>query len=289
MNHWLLWRLNNVRIWLVAGLIVAILSLVLADRLTRVPEVPQLVLSDQQLEWVGEQIFRNECAGRYECLVHWNEGEAFPSLGIGHFIWYPEGVNDRFVESFPDLIRFMANRNLAMPEWLAVEPVPDAPWPDRPAFMRAAESERLTGLRAFLNRTKAVQVAFIFRRAEQSLIRVLEAVPEGRRNTVASHIEALAGTPGGVYALMDYVNFKGEGLSAQEAYLGQGWGLRQVLLDMEVGPETTALQRFREAAGRVLTRRAQNAENPIERERWLPGWLKRLQTYREPESLAPEG
>jgi hypothetical protein len=58
--------------------------------------------------------------------------------------------------------------------------------------------------------------------------------------------------------------------------------LRQVLLDMEGGPDSTALQRFREAAGRVLTRRAQNAENHIERERWLPGWLKRLQTYREP-------
>ena len=51
---------------------------------------------------------------------------------------------------------------------------------------------------------------------------------------------------------------------------------------MEPGKADTALERFREAAGRVLTRRAENAGNPIERERWLPGWLKRLETYREP-------
>ena len=270
------------RTWLVAGLVAAIAMLVVLDRFTREPQIPELTLTDPQLQWVGEQIFRNECAGRYQCLVHWNEGEAFPSLGIGHFIWYPEGVNERFVESFPDLIRFMSERSVAMPEWLAAEPVPAAPWPDRAAFMEADGSERLTGLRSFLDRTKAAQVAFIFRRAEQSLVRVLDAVPDTRRDEVMAHLRALAGTPGGVYALMDYVNFKGEGLSEQEAYQGQGWGLRQVLLDMEGGPDGTALQRFREAAGRVLTRRAQNAENPIERERWLPGWLKRLQTYREP-------
>lgn len=281
--------MSNVRLWLVAGLIAAILGLVLADRMTRQPEMPELTLSDFQMEWVGEQIFLNECAGRYACLVHWNQGEAFPSLGIGHFIWYPEGVSERFVESFPALIRFMKSRSVTMPDWLAVEPVPDAPWSDRTAFLEAAGSERVAGLRTLLDRTKAVQVAFIFQRAEQSLSRVLEAVPEDRRNAVAHHITALTGTPGGVYALMDYVNFKGEGLSPQEAYGGQGWGLRQVLLDMEPGEASTALDRFRKAAARVLTRRAENAGKPIERERWLAGWLKRLQTYREPELLAPGG
>jgi len=81
---------------------------------------------------------------------------------------------------------------------------------------------------------------------------------------------------------MDYVNFKGEGLAEGERYQGQGWGLLQVLLEMDTAGDKTELQSFREAAGRVLTRRAENAGNPIERERWLPGWLKRLETYREP-------
>jgi len=278
----LLLRESSVHKWLVVGLIVAILTVVLVDQLTRKPAVPALALSERQLEWVGQQIFRNECAGRYDCLVHWNQGEAFPSLGIGHFIWYPEGVNERFVESFPDLVGFMKARAVAMPDWLADDPVPDAPWPDQDAFIEAAGSQRLAELRAFLDRTKAVQVAFIFKRAEQSLHRVIEAVPDDQRDMVAAHITELSKRPGGVYALMDYVNFKGEGLSSQEVYRGQGWGLRQVLLEMEPGKADTALERFREAAGRVLTRRAENAEMPIERERWLPGWLKRLESYREP-------
>src|SRR5690554_7815999 len=62
-----------------------------------------LALKPAQLDWVGQKIFANECASRFDCLVHWNEGEAFPSLGIGHFIWYPEGVEGRFTESFPQL------------------------------------------------------------------------------------------------------------------------------------------------------------------------------------------
>ena len=42
------------------------------------------------------------------------------------------------------------------------------------------------------------------------------------------------------------------------------------------------LDRFRSAAAEVLTRRAGNADAPIERERWLAGWLRRLESYREP-------
>ncbi len=216
-----------------------------------------LALKPAQLDWVGQKIFANECASRFDCLVHWNEGEAFPSLGIGHFIWYPEGVEGRFTESFPQLIRYMVQRQAKVPDWLRnLEPF-DAPWPDRAAFLALEDSARIAELREFLAGTQGLQAEFIFRRAAESLGKIVAAAPENRQQQVSAHLEALSATPGGVYALMDYVNFKGEGLK-------------------------TELQSFREAAGRVLTRRAENAGNPIERERWLPGWLKRLETYREP-------
>ena len=54
---------------------------------------------------------------------------------------------------------------------------------------------------------------------------------------------------------------------------------------MSGDPEDAAVQQFQEAARKVLTRRAENAENPVERERWLPGWLKRLDTYSEPPEM----
>ena len=241
-----------------------------------------LALKPAQLDWVGQKIFANECASRFDCLVHWNEGEAFPSLGIGHFIWYPEGVEGRFTESFPQLIRYMVQRQAKVPDWLRnLEPF-DAPWPDRAAFLALEDSSRVAELREFLAGTQGLQAEFIFRRAAESLGKIVAAAPENRQQQVSARLEALSATPGGVYALMDYVNFKGEGLAEGERYQGQGWGLLQVLLEMDAAGDKTELQSFREAAGRVLTRRAENAGNPIERERWLPGWLKRLETYREP-------
>jgi hypothetical protein len=241
-----------------------------------------LALTSAQLDWVGQQIFRNECAGRFQCLVHWNDGEAFPSLGIGHFIWYPEGVEGRFVESFPALMEYMEQRQVNIPEWLrALEPF-DAPWREKADFLAVDDSPRVAELREFLAGTQGIQAEFIFRRARQSLAKVIEAAPDNQKPEMAARLESLSQTPGGVYAIIDYVNFKGEGLSPTERYEGQGWGLLQVLLEMSDSPDQSALVKFREAADTVLTRRAANAENPIERERWLPGWRKRLETYAEP-------
>ncbi len=244
-----------------------------------------LALTSAQLDWVGQQIFRNECAGRFQCLVHWNDGEAFPSLGIGHFIWYPKGVEGRFVESFPALVEYMEQRQVNIPEWLrTLEPF-DAPWDDKDDFLAVDDSPRLAELREFLAGTQGIQAEFIFRRARKSLGQIVEATPADQQSDVAARLDALAQTPGGVYAIIDYVNFKGEGLSPTERYNNQGWGLLQVLLEMSGPSDRSALEQFREAAATVLTRRAENAEDPIERERWLPGWLRRLETYKEPPVL----
>ncbi|BES72337.1 hypothetical protein RE428_33550 [Marinobacter nanhaiticus D15-8W] len=241
----------------------------------------EISLSEAQLGQVGEKIFQNECAGKTECLVHWNRGEAFPSVGIGHFIWYPEGVDGRFVESFPDLVAFMRSQSVALPGWLAQLDPLDAPWPDRDAFLSARDSERVVSLRQFLNANKPVQAQFMFERAQASMARVVEAAPESERNQIHQNLKALTTTPGGVYALIDYVNFKGEGLADTERYNGEGWGLLQVLRAMDDVNAEAELDQFRQAAAKVLTRRAENAPKPIEKEKWLPGWLKRLETYRD--------
>ncbi|WP_339750130.1 hypothetical protein [uncultured Marinobacter sp.] len=244
-----------------------------------------LALTPAQLDWVGQQIFRNECGGRFECLVHWNEGEAFPSLGIGHFIWYPEGVDGRFVESFPALIEYLKQRQVSIPEWLRDLAPFDAPWGDRQSFLAVVDSPEMAELREFLAGSQGMQAEFIFRRARTSLEKVIDAAPEAQKDDITERLEALSQTPGGVYAIMDYVNFKGEGVSQTERYNGEGWGLLQVLMAMSGDPEDAAVQQFQEAARKVLTRRAENAENPVERERWLPGWLKRLDTYSEPPEM----
>ncbi len=259
------------------------------DTASSAAAAPKLDLDAAELAWIGDRIFQNECAGQRSCLVHWNVGEAFPSLGIGHFIWYPAGVEGRFVESFPPLMHFLRQRNVTPPAWLNGLSPFDAPWPDRAAFLAEDPSPRTEALRAFLSETRGLQVAYIFQRTREALARVLAAAPADRRDQMRRHLSALAATPGGAYALLDYVNFKGEGLAESERYQGEGWGLLQVLLAMPenagesgVAEEGSALAAFRQAAETVLTRRAQNAERAIERERWLPGWLHRIDTYREP-------
>jgi hypothetical protein len=82
----------------------------------------------------------------------------------------------------------------------------------------------------------------------------------------------------GRYALVDYVNFKGEGSRPEERYAGQGWGLAQVLAEMRGG--LPANVDFAGAAARVLERRVQNAPNERREQRWLPGWMRRVDSYR---------
>ena len=44
---------------------------------------------------IGSKIWQNECGGTVSGLTSWNAGEDFPSLGIGHFIWYVAGRRGR--------------------------------------------------------------------------------------------------------------------------------------------------------------------------------------------------
>ncbi len=93
---------------------------------------------------------------------------------------------------------------------------------------------------------------------------------------------AVSESPQGVYALIDYVNFKGEGIKKEERYKGQGWGLAQVLLDMQGEPSgAAAAVEFGNAAKRVLTRRVANAK-PKDESMWLRGWSNRAESYKRP-------
>jgi hypothetical protein len=183
-------------------------------------------ISQADLDKIGQRIFLNECGGRYEALVSWNEGEEFMSLGIGHFIWYPEGYDGPFDESFPALLKFIKDRDAVIPAWLSEKTKPACPWTSRGQFLRASGSDpRIDDLRALLSRTAGIQAAFIVNRMESSLPKMLDAASEDSRDRVTRNFRALEACPAGVYALVDYVNFKGEGISATERYKGRGWGL----------------------------------------------------------------
>jgi len=244
--------------------------------------LPMLLHADEALDHIATLIFNNECAGDERCLTAWNEGEAFASLGIGHFIWYPQGVEKPFQESFPVLLQFMQQRGERLPEWLEGEPSQPNPWRSREQFLAAYSQEKMQSLRHFLSATKPLQAEFMQQRLRLALPKMLANLTVAEAQTIRAQFECVAASPMGIYLLMDYVNFKGEGSSVAERYQGEGWGLRQVLAGMrvhEAGRE--AVVDFARSADAVLTRRVALSPPDRHEERWLAGWRKRLVTYRD--------
>ena len=232
-------------------------------------------ISRTEARKVGNQIWKNECSGTIPGLTSWNKGEYFASLGIGHFIWYHRDRQGPFEESFPPLVRFIQSRGIPVPP-IAMQPT--CPWTSRDEFQKALNSPAMMQLRKFLHTTIPLQAEFIFLRLENSLPKMLAGLDPANRQTLSQRFYAVAGSVNGKYALMDYVNFKGEGTKKSERYRGQGWGLLQVLLEMRMPPVNTNVSgEFAAAADRVLTRRVKNA--PSDESRWLRGWRNRLQTY----------
>jgi len=232
-----------------------------------------------QLEWLGERIFANECNARQACLTAWNAGEDFPSLGIGHFIWYRAGQQEKFAETFPDLLVFMQSRGTTLPAWLADHGY-EQPWPDREAFLAAVDEPRMQELRTFLAGTVALQTAFIIGRFDAALQNLLAVSPAVEQAELRTRFEAVANTapPQGLYALIDYVHFKGEGTQTAERYQGRGWGLLQVLQGMPA-ESATPLEDFVASARAALAERVRLAPPERAEQRWLAGWNKRLDTY----------
>ncbi len=230
-------------------------------------------ISDRQADEIGRRIWKNECAGTISGLTSWNSGEEFPSLGIAHFIWYPAGKRGPFEESFPGLARFLKARGESVADWM----LGPCPWASRGEFCAELKGPRLSALRQLLARTVPLQARFAAGRLDAALPKMLAAAAPGDRPAVEENFRRVAAEPLGYYALMDYVNFKGEGTSLTERYAGAGWGLLQVLAGMRTtGP---ALPAFVRSADAALALRVKNSPPSRNEAQWLPGWRNRLQTY----------
>ena len=221
---------------------------------------------------IGQLVYRNECGSQEKYLVHWNVGEEFMSLGLGHFIWYPAGIEKKFSEIFPLLLSLFVERGIELPAWLT--PDTPAPWPDIDSFQADIGSDKYNDLLELMKNSFESQVDFMcLRFAEQSPeIIAASKMPE----IICRRMSSIAAAPGGMYLLIDYLNFKGPGLSVSERYQGQGWGLLQVL---ELMTDDTS-EAFADAAAAVLKRRIDNSPPERGEKRWLPGWLNRVGTYR---------
>ena len=120
-----------------------------------------------------------------------------------------------------------------MPEQLLGRKGGACPWNSRAEFLAAESSQRMK------------QSANLSRRHDRFSSRLPGGTaaarrcrkcsrprPPAERAKIEKQFNRVASSAQGCYALIDYVNFKGEGVLATERYRGRGWGLLQVLEGM---------------------------------------------------------
>ena len=245
----------------------------------------QIQLTPKQANYIATKVWQNEGAGKDKYLVWWNKGEDFASLGIGHAIWFPKGHTERFREVFPMMITFMQEKGVEMPSWLT--PESDFPWQTKEEFFDAkkSKSKQYMELFNFLKKTFGYQAEFMAKRLSEALPQMLESIDNTKKKeTIKRRFhEVMHNKDGsvnerGLYVLLDYTNFKGEGTLKSERYNGQGWGLLQVLWNLD-DKEANKQKAFAQSASRMLSRRIKNSPPARGEERWRKGWNVRLDTY----------
>jgi len=242
-------------------------------------------LTKDQANYIAKKVWQNEGAGKDKYLVWWNKGEDFASVGIGHFIWFPKGHTERFREVFPMVVEHMEKRSVKMPGWLnAKTPLP---WKNKSEFFAAkkAKNKQYMELFHFLKNTMPYQAEFMADRLTKALPQMLDTIddPKKQQRIKKRFYEVMYNRDGsvnerGLYVLLDYTNFKGEGTLKSERYKGQGWGLLQVLEHMDP-KEANKQKAFALSAKAMLSRRIKNSPPARGEERWRKGWNIRLNTY----------
>ena len=241
----------------------------------------KLEISSKELDLIAKKIYQNECGSKEKNLTCWNEGENFASLGIGHFIWYPQGRKKVFDESFPKLLKFFKKNKASIPQWLDKTDI-GCPWESRKDFYNSFNKTKMRSLRILLKKTISLQAKFMVLRLQNALPKMLNSINSDKlKQHIIKQFYRIAESYMGMYVLIDYVNFKGEGVLLSEKYKGQGWGLLQVLEGMHgssVG--TKAIDEFISSAKAVLKRRVENSSKDKNEKKWLLGWYNRVETYK---------
>jgi hypothetical protein len=294
------------------------------------------------LEKLSEVLYKNEADCKIENLTHWNSKEDFPSIGLPHAIWYPAHIQKKYQEQFPELIYFIQKNlkhhektKLTWPLLLNQKPLGAAPWKTQKDFAEiqkvslkieiARDSTELISLkkeyasvyanayelfeiRHFLANpiVLRLQAKFVVEKTLLSLYRILAAAEKEspqKALLLQTQINRLLRTPEGVLSLVDYLNFKGEGIKSSERtpVLFYSWGLKSTLEIMskskwqqnecnEINKNdgACASRQFAQAVLCSLQRLAQYSGAPgsaeqLQRYAWLNGgWKKRIESNYTP-------
>ncbi len=247
---------------------------VLLDRLTLAAVEREVAF--EEADSIGKKIWFNECAQRVDQLIYWKDGEQWPSVGIGHFIWPPESYTGTFrAGRFHHVLAFLKEHHASLPSWLADTRY--SPWQSGDEFRAEEQSAQMQELRDFLVATVPLQAKYMVGRFWGSLPNLVSGLSSKERVSLIMQVQRLLETPGGLFALVDYLNFKHEGTALKEEYNGVRWGLKQVLLGM--GNTNSPLEDLVVSAKSRLQQRVDASPEERNEARWIPGWFNRLDRY----------
>jgi len=239
---------------------------------------PHLQINELEIQKLGKLIWHNECNGQKAGLTSWNEGEEFISLGIGHFIWYPTGQTGPFKEKFPELLIFLQKKGISPPSFLNNQV--GCPWKNREAFKCAYQGSEMAELREWLYHHVEMQALFMVESLQKDFPLLIKSLPLDKQKKISTQFTRMTLSPGGLYALIDYLNFKGAGASKIESYCGCNWGLIQVLETLQgTSTDVATIKEFINAAKSVLNQRILLAPPERKESRWRAGWFNRLDSY----------
>lgn len=236
-------------------------------------------LSAQDAKKLGMVIWNNEADKRVDLLVYWGSYSSFPEIGIGHYIWYPQGKTGPYTAQFPPLCAYLLGCGVQFPQWLLdAYHAGGAPWQTREEFMQ--DTDRTNELRQFLASTVDLQTQFMIKRLEDEWIDILAAAPSDRQPQMQRYFDLMRSSLLGTYALVDYLNFKGSGLNPREERNGHRFGLLQVMLDMPDGlTDENITKAFAIYAARRLVNYIGHFGPEYKPVKFLAGWIKRVSTY----------
>lgn len=239
-------------------------------------------ISEQDAKKLGMLIWNNEADKRVDLLAYWGSYSSFPEIGIGHYIWYPQGKTGPYTAQFPSLCAYLQSCGVQFPQWLLdAYRAGGAPWQTRDEFMQ--DTERTNQLRDFLASTVDLQTHFMIKRIEDEWQDILAAAPAHRQAGLQYYFDLMRASLLGTYALVDYLNFKGSGLNPHEERNGHRFGLLQVMLDMPDGlTEENITKAFAICAARRLVHYIAQFEPEYRPVKFLAGWVKRVSTYARP-------
>lgn len=231
---------------------------------------------------LADKIFKNEANRNPDYLTHWNNGEDFPSLGIGHFIWltpHAKKAKVVFEETFPQMFAFVSAQ-MPAPLWLSQLNPFEVPWKNKAEFDQAWSKKDLVELRKWLLKTQQWQAEFIVSQFLSKWHNRLDSLPVEIQQSLSAKLSLLLESEQGLYAVIDYFNFKGLGFNAKEQYQGKGWGLMDVLSALPANiSKADALSEFIKQAKTQLQQRVELSPPERHEQKWLKGWFKRLEGY----------